>query len=114
MGAAPALVQPVTQVLPQAPALVANHPVVHAAPAVHVDAAGHRHVNLGGGAQTTLAAAPAVVAPAVVSPAAAVVQSGVHVDSAGVRHVNLGNAANTVAHAAPTVVAHAAPAVVAH
>merc|ERR1711990_974451 len=108
--AAPALVQPVTQVLPQAPALVANHP------AVHVDAAGHRHVNLGGGAQTTLAAAPAVVAPAVVSsaviaPAAAVVQSGVHVDSAGVRHVNLGNTAHTVAHAAPVVVAHAAPAV---
>jgi len=120
--AAPALVQPVTQVLPQAPALVASHPVVHAAPAVHVDAAGHRHVNLGGGAQTTLAGAPAlatpaVVAPAVVSPAAAVVQSGVHVDSAGVRHVNLGNAAHTVAHAAPAVVAHAAPAapaVVAH
>merc|ERR1712212_97239 len=72
--------------------------------------------NLGGGAQTTLAAAPAVVAPAVVSsavvaPAAAVVQSGVHVDSAGVRHVNLGNTAHTVAHAAPAVVAHAAPAV---
>merc|ERR1712212_1110672 len=87
--AAPALVQPVTQVLPQAPALVANHPVVHAAPAVHVDAAGHRHVNLGGGAQTTLAAAPAVVAPAVVSSA-------------------------VVAPAAPAVVAHAAPAVVAH
>merc|ERR1711990_803262 len=114
--AAPALVQPVTQVLPQAPALVASQPVVHAAPAVHVDAAGPRHVNLGGGAQTTLAAAPAVVAPAVVSsavvaPAAAVVQSGVHVDSAGVRHVNLGNTAHTVAHAAPAVVAHAAPAV---
>merc|ERR1712212_607847 len=117
--AAPALIQPVTQVLPQAPALVASHPVVHAAPAVHVDAAGHRHVNLGGGAQTSLAAAPALVAPAVVSsavvaPAAAVVQSGVHVDSAGVRHVNLGNAANTVAQAAPAIVAHAAPAVVAH
>merc|ERR1712203_263333 len=91
------------------------------APAVHVDAAGHRHVNLGGGAHTTLAAAPALatsaaVAPAVatsavVAPAAAVVQSGVHVDSAGVRHVNLGNAAHTVAHAAPAFVTPVAPAV---
>merc|ERR1712128_88786 len=115
--AAPALVQPVTQVLSQAPALFANHPAVHAAPAVHVDAAGNRHVNLGGGAHTTLAAAPAVfspavVAPAVVAPAAAVVHSGVHVDSAGVRHVNLVNAAHTVAHTGPALVAHSAPAVV--
>merc|ERR1711936_1572825 len=94
MGAMESSVLEVTQVLHQAPALVASH----------------RHVNLGGGAHTVLAAAPAVATSAVVAPVSTEVQT--EVDAADV--VNLRNAAQTVAHAAPGVVAHPAHAVVPH